>query len=83
MAGFLGLVAVISYLFAGFIFLVAFGASDIQFILAGVFATCGTVAAAGAAVVSRLDMIDIRLRLQAKPAETPSSGPSSEELAGM
>lgn len=62
MITFLALVAGLSYLLAGFAFVLAFGASDIQFILSGVFAICGTVAAAGGGIIERIDQLKKQLR---------------------
>lgn len=61
MIPFLSIVAGLSYLIAGFAFVFAFGASDVQFILAGVFAICGTVAAAGGGIIERLDQLKKKL----------------------
>lgn len=80
--GFLQVVAVLSYLFAIAVFLLALNASDIQFILSGVAATCGTCAAAGAAIAARLDTLTVALK-DSSPAPRTAAGPSKEELAGM
>ena len=51
----LGIIAVISILFSAAAAMSAFaGGTDIQWVLAGVFATCATVALTGIAICSRL-----------------------------
>jgi hypothetical protein len=62
---FLALVGFVSY--AAALLSLAVAPSAIQEIFAGVLATCGTVAFAGAAIVERLDMLIKRL--------APASGP--------
>jgi ABC-type multidrug transport system permease subunit len=59
MKDFLYIVAIMSYLAAGFAFVTSFAVPnpDITWIMSGVFAICATVAAAGAAILSRLDSI--------------------------
>jgi hypothetical protein len=59
MNNFLYAVAALSYPAAGFTFLAAWAIPnpDMTFIISGVCAICGTVAAAGAAILSRLDLI--------------------------
>jgi hypothetical protein len=81
MSAFLAIVSILSYLFAAFAFVLAFSGSDIQFILAGVFATCGTVAATGVAIVNRLDAIT-RNGNQSPAAEAPRSAPGKFDKAG-
>lgn len=89
MASFLGIVAVLSYLFAGLAFVAAFGASDVQFILAGVFAIVGTVAATGTAIVNRLDALVANTR-KAEPKPEPgeatpaiSDGPQFDHAGNL
>jgi hypothetical protein len=82
MIGFLAVVAVLSYLFSAFAFFLAFGGSDIQFILAGVFATCGTCAAAGGAIAERVDAVAALLRTSLPKPATPDTL-SAEGGAGM
>lgn len=69
MVGFLTLVAVLAYIMATIAFLTALTATDIQFILAGVYATCGTVAAGCAGIISQLEH-------QRAPAQTAGDPPS-------
>lgn len=57
MAVFLGLIAALAYLITFIGVAAAIDGTDIQWILAGIYATCGTVAAAGAAIVARLDTL--------------------------
>lgn len=76
MVGFLGLVGALSYLLAAFAFISAFNASDIQIILSGVFATCGTVAIAGAAMLHRLGQIaNDTAVIRANAATEPTAPP--------
>ncbi len=68
MVVFLGLVAVLSYLVAAFSILAAAAhGTDIQLILSGVCATCGTVAAAGCTVIRRLDSLIQHQKTAPKP----------------
>jgi len=60
---FLGIVAVIAYLISAATFAIALTASDIQLILSGVFATCGTVAAGCAAIISHLKSVANEIRV--------------------
>lgn len=64
----LAIITVLSYLFGAMAFLLAAGHSDIQYILAGVYFICGTVALAGIGIVNALDNVKRRLP---EPHEKP------------
>ena len=81
MRTFLMVVSVTSYVIAIVAFVGGLAHSDMQLVLAGVFATCGTVAFAGAAVIERLEWLGARPPLLQPEVPTLNGGPGSERRA--
>ena len=81
MRTFLIVVSVTAYVIAIFAFFGGLAHSDMQIVLAGVFATCGTVAFVGAAVIERLEWLGAQPPMLQPAVPTLSGGPESERRA--